>query len=151
MSEAIVAKIKIIQSFNFFIPTIRVETIVAPNTNYVKGGVLIGSTTNLGCGLEGVLEGKILSRSSELPTIITRIVGTPHMMFTNPIMTIYVNMIVDRPSMNSIDVGGYKNTYAKNPRGGYREPYVVIVEIPVLVLHSALFLVVHSKKYFVAT
>jgi hypothetical protein len=70
-------EIKVIQPFNFVIPTTRVETIVAPNTNYVRGGVLIGYAMNLGCGFEGVLEGNFLSRSFELPTIITRIVGTP--------------------------------------------------------------------------
>jgi hypothetical protein len=44
------------------------------------------------------------------------------MVFTNLIMIIHVNKIVDWPSMNSIIAGGYKSTNAENPRGGYREP-----------------------------
>jgi hypothetical protein len=31
--------IKVIQSLNVVIPTTRVETIVAPNTNFVRGGI----------------------------------------------------------------------------------------------------------------
>jgi hypothetical protein len=48
MSEAAVAKIqiqpaktKVIQSPNVVITTVRVEMVVAPNTNVVKGGILI--------------------------------------------------------------------------------------------------------------
>jgi hypothetical protein len=72
-----------------------VEIIVAPNTNSIKSEVLIGSATNLGHGFGGVAEGRTLSRSSELPTIIIRVFGTPHMVFTNLIMIIHVNKIVD--------------------------------------------------------
>jgi hypothetical protein len=52
------------------------------------------------------------------------------MLFTDPIMTIHVNRIVDRPSMNSIDTGGYKSIDAEILRGGYRKPSVVIARIP---------------------
>jgi hypothetical protein len=45
------------------------ETIVAPNTNVVKGGVLIGSTTNLGHGLDKVSAGRNLNRSLGLLAI----------------------------------------------------------------------------------
>jgi hypothetical protein len=41
------------------------------------------------------------------------------MVFTNPITTIHVNRTTDRPLMNSMVAGGYKNAYATNPRGGY--------------------------------
>jgi len=50
--------------------------------------------------------------------------------------------------MSSIDVGGYKNINAKNPRGGYQEPSIITTKIPILVFHCALFLVVNSKKIF---
>jgi hypothetical protein len=56
-------RIEVTQSLNVVIPTTRVKTIVAPSTNVVKGGILIRSTTNLGCGLGGVLVERILSRS----------------------------------------------------------------------------------------
>jgi len=41
------------------------EIVVAPNTNFVKVGVLIGSATNLGHGLGKVLVGRNLSKNSE--------------------------------------------------------------------------------------
>ncbi len=69
-------------------------------------------------------------------------------MFTNSIMTTCVNRFVHQPLMNSIDVGGYKNTDAENPRGGYQKPYVIIAKIPILVIPCALFLIAHSKIIF---
>jgi hypothetical protein len=42
--------IDVIQSFNAIITTTRVETIVAPNMNVVKRGIVIGFATNLGHG-----------------------------------------------------------------------------------------------------
>jgi hypothetical protein len=42
-------------------------------------------------------------------------------------MIIHVNKIVDQPLMSSMDVGGYKSTYVMNPKGGYREPYTIII------------------------
>jgi hypothetical protein len=54
-----------------------VETIVAHNTNYVRGGILTEFATNLSRGLGGVLEGKTLSINFELLATITRVVGTP--------------------------------------------------------------------------
>jgi hypothetical protein len=50
---------------------------------------------DLGHGSRGVLTGKNLNRSFELPTITIGVVGTPQMVFTNPIMTIHVNMIIN--------------------------------------------------------
>jgi hypothetical protein len=102
MSEATIveirkqpAGIKVIQSFNVIIITTWLETVVAPNTNVVRGGVLIGFATNLGCGLSRVLAGRNLSRSLGLSIATTRVVGTPYMVFTNPIMTTHENKIVD--------------------------------------------------------
>jgi hypothetical protein len=72
VSKAVVAKIKrkatkikVTQSPNVIITTIRVEIIVAPSTNVVKSGVLIGSATNLGCGSSKVLIGRNLNRNSK--------------------------------------------------------------------------------------
>jgi hypothetical protein len=59
------------------LPTTRVETIVAPITNFVKGGVLIGSSKNLGHGSGRVSTGRNLNRSLELPTRTIRVIGTP--------------------------------------------------------------------------
>ncbi len=62
MLEATVAKIqiqptktKVTQSPNVVITTVGVEMVVAPNTNVVRGGILIGFATNLGSGSGGVL------------------------------------------------------------------------------------------------
>jgi len=55
-----------------------VEIVVAPNTNFVRGGVLIGSTLNLGHGLGGVLVGRNLNWSLGLPSPTIGIVGTPN-------------------------------------------------------------------------
>ncbi len=50
---------------------------VAPNTNVVKGGILIRYVTNLCNGLGGILAGRNLSRSLTLPIVTTRVFGTP--------------------------------------------------------------------------
>jgi hypothetical protein len=42
--------IVVIESFKVIITTTRVETIVAPNMNVVRRGVVIGFATNLGHG-----------------------------------------------------------------------------------------------------
>jgi hypothetical protein len=47
------------------------EIIVAPNTIFVNARILIGSTANLGHGLNEVLARKKLSRNSGLPTTTT--------------------------------------------------------------------------------
>jgi hypothetical protein len=72
-----------------------VETIVLPNMDVVRRGVLIGSVAKLGSELGGVLVGRNLHRSFALPIATTGVVGTLHMVFTNPIMIIHVEMIVD--------------------------------------------------------
>jgi hypothetical protein len=93
--------------------------VVMPTMDVVRRGVLIKSTTKLGNGLSGVLAKRNLSQSLALPTIITLVVRTPQMVFTNSIITTHVNMIIDRPSMNSMVVRGYKNVNVTNLRGGY--------------------------------
>ncbi len=67
------------------------ETVVAPNTNVVRGGVLIRFATNLCHGSSRILAGRNLSRSLGLPTTTNGVVGTFQMVFTNLIMTIHVN------------------------------------------------------------
>jgi hypothetical protein len=69
--------------------------VVAPNTYVVRGGVLIGFTTNLGRGLDEVLVGRNLKKSLRLLTTTIGVVGTPQMVFTNQIMAIHVNKIVE--------------------------------------------------------
>ncbi len=77
MSEATIVEtqkqhvgIVVPQSLVANITTIRVQTIVAPNMDVVRMGVLIGSTTKLGSGSDGVLVGWKLNGSMTLPTII---------------------------------------------------------------------------------
>jgi hypothetical protein len=98
-----------------------------PNINVVRRGILIQCATKLGSG--GISIGRNLSQSSTLPTTTTRIIGTPQMVFTNPIMTTHVNMTVDQPLMSSMVVGGYISVDGMNPRGGYQEPFVVTTQI----------------------
>jgi len=69
--------------------------IVAPNIDVVRREILIGFTTKLGSGLGGVSVIRNLNQSLALPTTSTRVVGTPQMVFTNPIMTIHVNRIAN--------------------------------------------------------
>jgi len=45
-----------------------VETVVAPNMDVVRKGMVIGFTTNLGRGSSGFLVGGNLRKSSKLPT-----------------------------------------------------------------------------------
>jgi hypothetical protein len=66
-----------IQPFNVIISTTCVEIVVTPNTNFVKGGVLIGLIMNLGYGLGKVSVGRNLNKSSILPTSTIGVVGTP--------------------------------------------------------------------------
>ncbi len=73
---------EVTKSFNVVITTTRVEMVVAPNTNVVKSGVLIGFATNLGRGSSKVFTGKKLIRSLGIPTATIGVVGTPQMVFT---------------------------------------------------------------------
>jgi hypothetical protein len=65
------------QSLDVGITTTRIETFVAPSMDVVRRGVLIGSTTKMGNGLDGILAGRKLSGSTTLPTITIGVVGTP--------------------------------------------------------------------------
>jgi hypothetical protein len=91
-----------------------VETIVALATNFVRSGVLVGFAMNLGCGSGGVLVKRNLSRSLKVPIITVIVVRTFQMVFTNPKMTIHVNMIAYRPPVNSIAAKRYKSIDARN-------------------------------------
>ncbi len=99
-----------------------------PSMDFVKRGILLGFATKLGDGFDGVLIGRNLNRSSTLPKITIGVVGTLQMVFTNSIMTTHMNMTTDRPSMNSMVVGGYKSANAMNPRRGYQKPFVVTTQ-----------------------
>jgi len=96
--------------------------------DFVKRGILLGFVTKLGSGSGGVSIGRNLNQSSTLPIVTIGVVGTLQMVFTNSIMIIHMNMIIDRPSVNSMVVGGYKNVNAMNPRGGYQKPFVVTIK-----------------------
>jgi hypothetical protein len=105
--------------------TIGVETVVAPNIDVVRRGVLIGSATKLGNGSSGISVIRNLSRSLALPTTTTGVVGIPQMVFTNPITTLHVNMTIDRPLMNSMVIRRCKSVNVVPSRGGYQKPIVV--------------------------
>jgi hypothetical protein len=106
------------------------EIVVALATNFVKGGVLIGSATNLGYRSKGVSAGRNLSKSSGILVTTIKVVGTPQMVFTNPIMTTLVNMTANQPPMSSITIERYRSTDVGNLGGGYREPYGITTRIP---------------------
>jgi hypothetical protein len=103
------AEVGIIQSFNVGITTIRMETILEPNIEVVRRGILIRFATNLGSGLGGVLARSNLSQSSMLLVTITKVVGILEMVSINSIMTIHWNRIANQPLMSSMVVGGCKS------------------------------------------
>ncbi len=92
--------IKVIQSLNVGIITTRVETVVVPNIDVVKRGVLIGFATKLGSGSGGVLARRNLNWSWALPTATIKVIGIPQVVFINLIMAIHGNMITNQPLMN---------------------------------------------------
>jgi hypothetical protein len=111
------------------ITTTRVETFVAPTMDVVRRGILIGSTTKLDSGSNGVLVGRKLNGSTTLPIVVIGVVGTPWMVFTNSIMITLVNRIVDRPSTSSMATKGNRSVDAMNSKGRYRKPFVVTTPI----------------------
>jgi hypothetical protein len=121
--------IGVTQSFDACIITTRVEMVVAPNIDVVKGGILIGFVAKLGSESGGVSIIKNLSPSSTLPTTIIGVVCTPQMVFTNSVMTIHVNRTANRPSMSSKAIGRNRRVDATNLGGGYRETSVVTTPI----------------------
>jgi hypothetical protein len=123
MSKATVAEtqrqiigIEVTQPLNIIIITTRVNTVVAPNMNVGKKGIITEFAVNLSCESDKFSKGTSLNRSSGLPMTNTRVVGTPQMVFTNPIMIIHVHKTIDRPSMNLIVARGYRSTNAKDPK-----------------------------------
>jgi hypothetical protein len=102
-----------------------VETIVAPSIDVVKKGVLIGCTTKLGSGSNGVLVGKNLNQSSTLLGVTTKIVGILQMVYINPITTTCGNRATNRPLMSSMVTGGCKSVDAMHLRSRYHELIVV--------------------------
>jgi len=85
----------------------------------VTRGTLIGSTTKMGNGSGGILARRKLSGNTTLPTSTIGVVGTPQMVFTNPILITHVNMTTYQPSMSSMAVKGYRSVDAMNSKGGY--------------------------------
>jgi hypothetical protein len=98
--------VRVIQSLNEGITTIGVEMVLVPNIDVIRRGTLIGSTKKMVSRLGGVSVGRNPSRSSTLPTTITRVVGIPQMLFTNLLMAIHGNKTIDRPLINLMVVGG---------------------------------------------
>jgi hypothetical protein len=76
------------------------ERVVMPSIDVVRRGVLIWFTTKLDNISSGVLVVRNLNRNLALPTTISRVIGTPQMVFTNPITTTHVNKTIDRLLMN---------------------------------------------------
>jgi hypothetical protein len=124
------ARILVTQSLDVGVTTIGVEMVIAPTMDVIKMVVLIGSTTKLGSGSSGISARRKLSGSTILPTTTIGVVQTPQMVFTNLIMTIHMNKIVNQPSMNLMAIKRYRSVDAMNPKGGYQEPFVVITQIP---------------------
>ncbi len=122
-------KVGVTQSLDVGTTTIGVEIVVMSNIDVVKRGILIRFIAKLGSGSNGILTRRNLSQSLTLPTTSTRVVSTLQMVFTNPIMTTHVNRIIDRPLMNSMVIGKYKNANATNPRNGYQEPSTITISI----------------------
>jgi len=60
-----------------------------------KRGMVIGFVANVNHGLGGLSAGRNLNRSLRLLTVNTGFVGTPQMVFTNPIRTIHVHKTID--------------------------------------------------------
>ncbi len=108
------------QSLNASITTIQVEMVVAPSIDVFRMGVLIGYATKLGSISDGVLVGRNMSQSLALPSTTTRVVSIPQMVFINSITTTHGNRTIDRPLMNSMDVGGCKSVDAMHSRGGFQ-------------------------------
>jgi hypothetical protein len=122
--------IKVTQPLDVIIPTTRMEIVVALATNFIKGGVLIGSTTNWNYGLKGVSTGRTLSRSLGILVATNKVVGTPQVVFTNPIMTTFVNRTTNQPLMNSITIERYRSTDVGNLGRGYRKASGITTRIP---------------------
>ncbi len=71
------------------------ETVLAPNTNVVRGGLLIGFITTLGSWNGETIDKKEFEYEFETISKNIEVVGTPQMVCTNLIMITHVNKIVD--------------------------------------------------------
>ncbi len=76
--------------------------VVVPNTHVAMRGIVIRSVVNLSHGLGGFSMRRNLNKSLGLPAVNIRVVGTPQMVYTNPIMTTHVHKTIDIPLMSSI-------------------------------------------------
>jgi hypothetical protein len=109
--------IDVTQSFNAIITTTKVETIIVPNMNVVKGGVVIGFATNLSHGSCDFLAIRNLNRNSGLLIVKIRVVGTPQMVFTNPIMTktlridVFIKKVIQHFMVNHILIPNFHISY----------------------------------------
>jgi hypothetical protein len=86
------------------ITIIRVDTIVVPDVNVGKRGVVTEFIINLGHGSSGFLVRRNLSRTLGLPMANIGVIRTPQMVFINRIMIIHVHKTIDRPPMSSIAI-----------------------------------------------
>jgi hypothetical protein len=93
--------------------------VVASSVNVARRGIIIGSVVNSSHGLGGLSMRRNLNRSLRPPTMNTKVVGTPQMVFINPIMTIRVHRTTYIALMSSIVAGGYISIDVENPKGGY--------------------------------
>jgi len=113
------AGVRVIQSLNVSITTIGMETVVTPNIDIIRRGVVIGFATKLGIELGGVLVGRNLSQSLVLPVATTRVVGILQMVFTNPITATHGNKIANQPLMSSMAVRRCKSVDVMHSKKGY--------------------------------
>jgi len=79
-----------------------------PNKDVVERGVLIRFTTKLINESNGVSVVRNLNQTSALPTATIGVIGMPQMVFINPITTIDVNKIADRPLISLMVVRRYR-------------------------------------------
>jgi hypothetical protein len=106
-----------------------VETVVEPNTDVVRRGILIRPIVKLGSRSGGVSTGKNLSQSLALPAPTTRVVSIPQMGFTNSIMATHGNRTTNQPLMNSMVVRRCRSADVVHLRGRFREPIAITTPI----------------------
>ncbi len=98
--------------------------------NVAKREIVIGSVVSLDHGLSRFFTGKNLNRSLGLSTTNIRVARTPHMVFTNIIMTTHVHKTINKPPMNLIAIKRFRNTNVEDLKGGYQRPFVITQGIP---------------------
>ncbi len=65
-----------------------------------------------------------LNESLGLLTTNNEVVGTPQIMFINPIMISHAHKTIEQPLMSSIIVKWYRNIGVEDPKGRHQEPFV---------------------------